>query len=62
MFIDYLDPFWPVRSPEPPVDRSNESRDSDEERPVREERPVDSSHEERPEEYDNRGDVIDEYA
>ncbi len=52
MFIDYLDPFWPVRSPESPVDRSDRPT-RELQQPVR--RPEDES-------YEERGEQIDQYA
>lgn len=59
MFIDYLDPFWPVRAPEAPERSDEQQRDDDQpaQEDVRDvpERREDSG-------YDEHGETVDEYA
>jgi hypothetical protein len=62
MFIDYLDPFWPVRSPEPPADRSEKPAREPQQQPVREEPTGEPTRRPEDESYDDRGEQIDEYA
>ncbi|TVR68599.1 MAG: hypothetical protein EA427_10095 [Spirochaetaceae bacterium] len=59
MFIDYLDPFWPVRTPEPP-ERTDEQQPEEDQRERDEVRDTPVRREERG--YEDHGETIDEYA
>lgn len=62
MFIDYLDPFWPVRTPEPPAERPDERPRSEDPEQPRETPPEQTPHRDDWNGYDDHGDRVDEYA